>query len=81
MWVNKNGIWNEPFIGYPTPSFPAVSDGSSTSFSATSPLSFHSKGDFFQVWAYHTADCDICLRGAYATWVEFEVIFSVQERN
>jgi len=73
-WINKNDIWSEPFFGYPAPSVQAVSDGSSTSFTATSPLIMHFKGDYFKMWAYHTADSKVKLRGAFATWLELEII-------
>ena len=72
-WVVKNGIQNETFFGYPTPTQLAVGEKSSTSLSATSPIIRHSKSDEFEMYVYQTSGETVSLRGAFATWVEFEI--------
>lgn len=74
-WISKNLITSEPFLGYPTPCVRAVGDGSSTSFSSTSALINHSRGDTFEMWVYQNSGRTLSLRGANATWLEFELQF------
>lgn len=74
MWTPKNGQHTEPFPGYITPTVQAVGDDSSTSMMASTPRVSVEPGDYFELFVYQNCGDPLRLRGAFATWLELEIL-------